>query len=247
MIDPQRLIKKCAGLGLPLSAEQARLLDQYAELLVEANRRINLTAITGPEEIEDKHFIDSLLLAAQPEIAGRVVDVGSGAGFPGLVAKIYKPEIALTLMEPTGKRLDFLRCAAAQLGLAGVEFAKERAEEAARKGWREQFDAATARAVAALPALAEYCLPLVKVGGSFLAMKGQSGPAEADAARAAAQTLGAGGADLRKANLPGGDERWLVVYQKHAATPAVYPRAGGKIAKAPLLKQPSPGRGRHGL
>lgn len=235
MIDPQRLIKKCAALGLPLSAEQAELLDRYAELLVETNRQVNLTAITEPEEIEDKHFIDSLLLAAQPEIAGRVVDVGSGAGFPGLVAKIYKPEIALTLMEPTGKRLDFLRRVAAGLGLSGVEFAKERAEEAARKGWREQFDAATARAVAALPALAEYCLPLVKVGGSFLAMKGASGPAEA-AACAAAQTLGAGEADLRRANLPGGDERWLVVYQKLVPTPPVYPRAGGKIAKAPLLK-----------
>ncbi len=234
MIDCQRLINKCAALSLTLTAEQTALLDRYAKLLVETNRRVNLTAITEPEGIEDKHFIDSLLLAAQPEIAGRVVDVGTGAGFPGIVAKIYKPDIALTLMEPTGKRLDFLRRVVAELSLAGVEFAKERAEEAARKGWREQFDAATARAVAALPALAEYCLPLVKVGGSFLAMKGQSGPAEAEAARAAAKRLGAGEARLRSATLPGGDERWLVVYLKALPTPPAYPRSGGKIAKAPL-------------
>lgn len=234
MIDQRRLIEKCAAAGLALSAAQAQQLDAYAELLVAANRQINLTAITDPEGIEDKHFVDSLLLADQPEIAGRVVDVGSGAGFPGIVAKIYKPDLSLTLMEPTGKRLDFLRRVTAELGLTGVEFAKERAEEAARKGWREQFDAATARAVAALPALAEYCLPLVRVGGCFVAMKGQSAPAEAEAARAAAQKLGAGEAQLRGASLPGGDERWLVVYQKCAATPPVYPRGGGKIAKAPL-------------
>ncbi len=133
MIDCQRLINKCAALSLTLTAEQTALLDRYAKLLVETNRRVNLTAITEPEGIEDKHFIDSLLLAAQPEIAGRVVDVGTGAGFPGIVAKIYKPDIALTLMEPTGKRLDFLRRVVAELSLAGVEFAKERAEEAARK------------------------------------------------------------------------------------------------------------------
>lgn len=234
MIDQARLMEKCAAAGLTLTAGQARMLDAYAEMLVEANRQINLTAITDPEGIEDKHFVDSLLLAAQPEIAGRVVDVGSGAGFPGIVARIYKPEIALTLMEPTGKRLDFLRRVVAALGLTGVEFARERAEEAARKGWRERFDAATARAVAALPALAEYCLPLVRVGGSFLAMKGQSAPAEAEAARPAARTLGAGVAELRRAALPGGDERWLVVYQKQRATPPAYPRNGGKIAKAPL-------------
>lgn len=236
MIDPQRLVRKCSALGLPLSAGQAEMLDKYAGLLVETNRHINLTAITEPEQIEDKHFIDSLLLAVQPEIAGRVVDVGSGAGFPGIVAKIYKPDIALTLMEPTGKRLDFLRRVVAELGLTGVEFAKERAEEAARKGWREQFDAAAARAVAALPALLEYCLPLVKVGGSFLAMKGQSAAAEAAVARFAAKKLGGGVPELRPALLPGGDERWLAVYPKCAATPPVYPRAGGKIAKAPLLK-----------
>ena len=106
-----------------------------------------------PEGIEDKHFLDSLLFASQPEVAGKMVDVGAGAGFPGIVTKIFKPELELTLMEPTGKRVEFLKYACGQLGLTGVEFAKERAEEAARKAWREQFDLASARAVAALPML----------------------------------------------------------------------------------------------
>ena len=133
---------------------------------------MNLTAITDPAGIEDRHLVDSLLFASQPEVAGSLVDVGTGAGFPGIVAKIYRPELALTLMEPTGKRVEFLKFACAQLGLAGVEFAKERAEEAARKTWRERYDLASARAVAALPALCEYCLPLVKVGGRMIATKG---------------------------------------------------------------------------
>ncbi|MEG2930661.1 MAG: 16S rRNA (guanine(527)-N(7))-methyltransferase RsmG, partial [Ruthenibacterium sp.] len=173
MIDKNRLIEKAARYGIN-AAPIADALDAYAQLLVEYTKKVNLTAITTPEGIEDRHFIDSLLLAAQPELRGRVVDVGTGAGFPGIVAKLYRPELSLTLMEPTGKRVDFLRFACAELGLTDVEFAKERAEEAARKIWRERFDAATARAVADMAMLSEYCLPLVKTGGVFLAMKGTS-------------------------------------------------------------------------
>ena len=182
MIDKNRLQAKCSTWNIPLTGAQLDLLDRYAELLVSYNEKVNLTAITSPEGIEDRHFADSLLFAAQPEVSGRLVDVGTGAGFPGIVAKIYKPDLELTLMEPTGKRVDFLRYACAELGLTGVEFAKERAEEAARKIWREQFDVASARAVAALPVLCEYCLPLVKVGGRFIAMKGPEADAEAKAA-----------------------------------------------------------------
>ena len=171
MIDKARLATKCSTWNITLTPTQLDSLDKYAELLVSYNEKVNLTAITSPEGIEDRHFADSLLFAAQPEVSSRLVDVGTGAGFPGIVAKIYKPDLELTLMEPTGKRVDFLRYACAELGLTGVEFAKERAEEAARKIWREQFDVASARAVAALPVLCEYCLPLVKVGGRFIAMK----------------------------------------------------------------------------
>ena len=156
------------------------------------------------------------------------------AGFPGIVTKIYKPDLALTLMEPTGKRVDFLRYACEQLGLDGVEFAKERAEEAARKAWREQFDLASARAVAALPVLAEYCLPLVRVGGVFIAMKGASAAGELAAAQGAIRKLGGRYSQTRDFHLPGGDARSLVLVEKISQTPTAYPRNGGKIAKAPL-------------
>ena len=140
MIDKSRLEQKCSTWNITLTGTQLDQLDAFAQILVEYNQKVNLTAITDPEGIEDKHFLDSLLFASQPEVAGKMVDVGAGAGFPGIVTKIYKPELGLTLMEPTGKRMEFLKYACGQLGLTGVEFAKERAEEAARKVWREQFD-----------------------------------------------------------------------------------------------------------
>ena len=234
MIDKQRLEAKCSTWNISLTGTQLDQLDAFAQILVNYNQKVNLTAITDPEGIEDKHFLDSLLFASQPEVTGRMVDVGAGAGFPGIVTKIYKPELELTLMEPTGKRVEFLKYACAQLGLTGVEFAKERAEEAARKVWREQFELASARAVAALPMLAEYCLPLVKVGGNFLAMKGASGEEELAAARGAIKKLGGAYKETRTLHLPGGDTRTLILCQKISQTPTAYPRNGGKIAKSPL-------------
>lgn len=234
MIDKNRLEAKCAALGIALTGPMLDALDQYAEILVEYNQKVNLTAITDPEGIEDKHFADSLLLANLPETAGKLVDVGTGAGFPGVVAKIFKPELQLTLMEPTGKRMEFLKYVCAQLGLSGVEFAKERAEEAARKVWREQFDVATARGVAALPMLSEYCLPLVKVGGVFLAMKGPGAAEELAESGAALKKLGGKGSGVAEFHLPGGDVRNIIRIKKISQTPPVYPRNGGKIAKSPL-------------
>ena len=224
MIDKQRLEEKCSTWNIALTGTQLDQLDAFAQILVDYNQKVNLTAITDPEGIEDKHFLDSLLFASQPEVAGRMVDVGAGAGFPGIVTKIFKPELELTLMEPTGKRVDFLKYACA----------KERAEEAARKVWREQFDLASARAVAALPMLAEYCLPLVKVGGNFLAMKGASGEEELTAARGAIKKLGGEYRETRTLHLPGGDTRTLILCKKISQTPTAYPRNGGKIAKSPL-------------
>lgn len=231
MIDKQRLIERAAGYGID-AAPIADQLDLYAKLLVEYNEKVNLTAITDAEGIENRHFIDSLLLAARPEVSGKMVDVGTGAGFPGIVAKIYKPQLQLTLMEPTGKRVEFLKYACKELGLK-AEFAKERAEEAARKNWREVFDVATARAVAAMPMLSEYCLPLVKVGGVFIAMKSDD-PAEMTSAEAAVQRLG-GEFDHRETFvLPDGSGRSLIFVKKISQTSTVFPRNGGKIAKAPL-------------
>ena len=203
MIDKPRLEAKCSTWNITLTGTQLDQLDAFAEILVDYNQKVNLTAITDPEGIEDKHFLDSLLFASQPEVAGR------------------------------GKRVEFLKYACAQLGLTGVEFAKERAEEAARKAWREQFDLASARAVAALPMLAEYCLPLVKVGGNFLAMKGSSGEEELAAARGAIKKLGGEYKETRTLHLPGGDTRTLILCKKISQTPTAYPRNGGKIAKSP--------------
>ena len=225
-----------AGLtALDLDPAAADKLARYAELLLEKNKVMNLTAITAPRDVATLHLLDCAALAAQLDLSGkRVIDVGTGAGFPGIVAKIYKPDLALTLMEPTGKRVDFLKYACAELGLTGVEFAKERAEEAARKIWREQFDVASARAVAALPVLSEYCLPLVKVGGRFIAMKGPEADAEAKAAANALKKLGGQYEETRQFTLPDGSARGLVFCKKISQTPTVYPRNGGKIAKKPL-------------
>ncbi|HIX18708.1 MAG TPA: 16S rRNA (guanine(527)-N(7))-methyltransferase RsmG [Candidatus Gemmiger faecavium] len=234
MIDRERLAQKCSTWNIELTGTQLDLLDRYAELLVSYNEKVNLTAITTPEGIEDRHFADSLLFAAQPEVSGRMVDVGTGAGFPGVVAKIYKPELELALMEPTGKRMDFLKYVCGELGLTGVEFVRERAEEAARKQWREAFDLASARAVAALPVLCEYCLPLVKVGGHFLAMKGPDADNELELASNALRKLGGRAADDRAFTLPDGSARRLLVMEKISQTPPAYPRNGGKIAKKPL-------------
>ena len=234
MIELDRLAQKCSTWNISLTPDQLAALDKYADLLVETNKHLNLTAITTPEGIEDRHFVDSLLLAAQPEVAGRMVDVGTGAGFPGIVAKIYKPDLELTLMEPTGKRVEFLRTVCGELGLQGVEFAKERAEEAARKVWREVFDVASARAVAALPVLCEYCLPLVKVGGVFIAMQGPDAAAETEASKNALHKLGGKLEEVRAFTLPDGSTRNLVIIRKISQTPTVYPRNGGKIAKKPL-------------
>ena len=220
MIDKQRLEAKCSTWNIALTGTQLDQLDAFAQILVDYNQKVNLTAITDPEGIEDKHFLDSLLFASQPEVAGRMVDVGAGAGFPGIVTKIYKPELELTLMEPTGKRVEFLKYACAQLGLTGVEFAKERAEEAARKVWREQFDLASARAVAALPMLAEYCLPLVRAETFYyegcLRRRG--------AGRCHRKKLGGAYKETRTLHLPGGDTRTLILCQKISQTPTAYPQ-----------------------
>ncbi len=213
-------------------------IDKYAKLLIEYNNKVNLTAITQAEDIENKHFIDSLLLASLPQISGSIVDVGTGAGFPGIVLKMYKPQIELTLMEPTGKRVDFLKFVCSELGLKDVNIVKERAEEAARKNYREKYDVAVARAVAKMSTLSEYCLPLVKKGGCFLAMKGASGQEELKQALPAIAKLGGKcdeNTDIKQFVLPDESTRAIIICKKISQTPSVYPRNGGKIAKAPLV------------
>ncbi|MEG1782575.1 MAG: 16S rRNA (guanine(527)-N(7))-methyltransferase RsmG, partial [Oscillospiraceae bacterium] len=217
MIDRGRFIANLANYNIVLSEIQLNQLELYAKILVEYNEKVNLTAITDPLGIENKHFLDSLLFAKDTRVEGSVIDVGTGAGFPGIVAKIYKPNIKLTLLEPTGKRCTFLQYALDTLGLEGT-VVKERAEEAARKGFREQYDVATARAVADLRVLCEYCIPLVKQGGYFIPMKGELGTELVNSKHAIAK-LGAKYIETIKFSLIDEDKRSLVVCQKISATP----------------------------
>ncbi|MDD3429421.1 MAG: 16S rRNA (guanine(527)-N(7))-methyltransferase RsmG [Oscillospiraceae bacterium] len=232
MIDKQRMVQTAQQYGIEI-AHCIDQLDLYAQMLVEYNEKVNLTAITDPKGIEEKHFLDSLLFATQPQVQGKLVDVGTGAGFPGIVAKLYKPELQLTLMEPTGKRVEFLKFACEGLGIQ-AEFVKERAEEAARKQWREKFDVASARAVAGLNILSEYCLPLVKPEGWFIAMKAADTTAEKAEAGGAIKKLGGKLQNTVETTLPDGSVRTLVMCKKISQTPPQYPRNGGKISKSPL-------------
>lgn len=225
-------------LGLRLSRSQLSALSLYERELVDWNTRFNLTAIRDPQEIHIKHFLDSLtcLMALRESPVDRLIDVGTGAGFPGIPIKIIYPKMQLTLVESVGKKAEFCRHVVNILDLKRVEVVQERAEVLGQHPtYREQYDWALARAVAILPVLAEYLLPLVRVGGYMLAMKGESGPAEAHSAERALRVLGGHLRQLLRVTLPGvAEERYLVVIDKVAATPPGYPRKVGLPAKRPL-------------
>lgn len=223
--------------GLSISSAQQADFETYAALLEEWNSRISLTAIRDPEGIRTKHFLDSLsCLTVMPEPIGRVIDVGTGAGFPGLVLKIARPEIRLTLVESVAKKMRFCAQVVDFLGLKDVTIVTERAEVIGQmKAHREQYDWAVARALAALPALAEYLLPLVRVGGHMLAQKSLSARAEVPQAAAALNILGGELQSEREVALPGvPDAHLLLVIDKVRPTPAEYPRRVGVPSRAPL-------------
>ena len=227
-----------ALLGIELSPAQLAAFETYARLLREWNERFNLTAITDPEGIQLKHFLDSLsVLKTLPAGPLRLIDIGTGAGFPGLPLKIaLGPELTLTLVEATGKKITFLDAVVKELGLQGVTSVKARAEEIGQDpAHRERYDVAVARAVAELPVLLEYLLPAVKVGGRAIAQKGATAPAEAETAHAAARRLGGHLREIIALTLPGlPDPRHLVIYDKVQATPKQYPRRPGLPSKSPL-------------
>ena len=217
-----------------LSGAQLDLLDRYAEILVDYNQKVNLTAITSPEGIEDRHFADSLLFAAQPEVQGKLVDVGTGAGFPGMPLRILKDDFDLTLLDSLGKRVNWLQEVCDELQLKRVACVHARAEEFAMQH-REQFDIATSRAVAQLSILSELCLPLIKVGGQFVAMKSVDTEDEIAAAKSAIKTLGGHIVKVEDYTIPTSDVvHRLVIVEKVSPTPRAYPRAFAKIKKAPL-------------
>lgn len=225
-------------LRMQLNGEQLDLFYRYYHLLVEGNKKMNLTAITDEKEVFVKHFFDSLTLASHLSFAevDSLIDVGTGAGFPGIPLKIAYPHLRLVLLDSLNKRVTFMKESVAELGLRGVECVHGRAEEAARKPmFRESFDVATARAVARLNVLAEYCLPFVRVGGRFVALKGADVKEEVEQARPGVRTLGGEAPDSISLSLPEQmGERHLIVVTKERPTPKAYPRKAGTPARNPL-------------
>lgn len=238
MVDIALLTAAAASVGVTLTPETAEKFDTYAARLVEWNEKINLTALTDPRDIVWKHFADSLSAAPYlPKAPFSLIDVGTGAGFPGVPLALLRSDMRLTLLDSLQKRLTFLDELCKELGVP-VTLVHARAEDGGHDpALRERFDVATARAVANLPMLCEYCLPFVKVGGQFLGMKGPSGAEESEAAKTAISRLGGKSAGLKTLTLDtAGDpfDRTLVFVDKIGVTPNAYPRPAAKIKKSAL-------------
>ena len=231
------LKERSVSAGIALSSFQLQQFVKYYDYLVETNRVMNLTALTSPEDVAVKHFIDSLLCYDEGLMKGkRLVDVGTGAGFPGIPLKIYDPSIKIVLLDSLAKRLSFLEALSGHLQLRDVWFNHMRAEDAGRdKNLRGCFDIVTSRAVARLSVLAEYCIPLVKKGGAVVALKGSRYQEEMEEAGKAVRLLGGKMKPVREVTLPGlQDGRAVIIIEKIRETPSAYPRKAGLPAKNPL-------------
>lgn len=233
----RNLIKNGAEqLNISLNGEQIERLIKYASLLVEWNKKINLTAITDDEGIATKHFLDSLTAINTGYVKGKVIDVGTGAGFPGLVLKIAKPEIELTLLDSLNKRINFLKTIGAELGLDGVDYVHARAEDAGvNKVYRGGFDTVVSRAVANMALLSEWCLPFLKIGGHFLALKGPAADDELKNAKRAISILGGEVEAVKEVNIPFTElAHKIIIIKKVRQTPMKYPRKPAIAAKNPI-------------
>lgn len=232
------LVREAANYGIELEPSRAEQFALYQNLLREWNQKINLTAIDDPDGIQIRHFLDSLTCATvMGDLNGqRLIDVGTGAGFPGLPLKILYPDLRLTLVESVTKKTRFLEAVVQRLSLENVQIADQRAETLGQQPeYRAQYDWATGRAVASLRVLVEYLLPFCQIGGHMLAQKGESARAEAEEAAPAIAKLGGGSPAFHPVQLPGREEtHYLVVIAKVAETPADYPRRPGRPAKRPL-------------
>ncbi len=236
MINKELLKENAALLGTELSEEMLVRFDMLAGLLIEQNKTMNLTAIKEPDEIIVKHFADSLSVFSviKPEIGAKILDLGTGAGFPGLPMLIARPDINLTMLDSTAKKLRYVADTVEALGLK-AEVLHARAEEAGKDPiYREKYDFVCSRAVAALNVLSEYCLPFVKVGGSFTAMKSTKADEEIAQAKQAIRLLGGEITDKKTFFLSDGGERTLITIKKISQTSPKYPRVSAQIAKKPL-------------
>lgn len=229
----EEFIKKSRECNVDITPVMKEQFMQYIQLLQEWNEKMNLTAITETEEIIEKHFYDCILPLSVMHLTGSAADIGSGAGFPGVVWKIVLPELRLTLVEPTGKRCTFLNEVIQKLNLKDIKVVNKRSEEFVVDA-RESFDVVSARAVANLRVLSELTLPLLKKGGIFIAMKGSKGYQEEKEAEHAIQVLGAKLETTQDVSLFSGDERVNLFYRKTEVTPPQYPRNYGTIKKKPL-------------
>ena len=224
-----------ASAGLSVTQEQYEKFRIYADMLARKNAVMNLTAITEPAEVAQKHFLDSCLPLTHFDIpeGASICDVGAGAGFPSLPIAIMRPDFHVTMIDSLNKRVEFLKDVSAALGIE-AQCLHFRAEDAGQGALRESYDIAVARAVSRLSDLCEYCLPLVKVGGVFLAFKGADCAEELRDAYTAIKTLGGKTELVKEYSLPNGDGRTLIVIRKVSSTPKAYPRPQGKIKAKPL-------------
>lgn len=223
-------------MGIDITDAMLEQFAWYSTFLIEENNKFNLTTIIDPMEVAEKHFLDSLLIAENiKELSGfKMIDIGSGAGFPGLPIKIYRPDIKMVLLETVGKKANFINQVVANLHLPEAQAVHARAEDLARKQ-REQYDVAISRAVAEMRVLVEYALPFVKIGGFFIAYKGSVIDEELKQAQKAIQLLGGAVAEIKKIKLPiSNDPRTLISIRKIKATPDKYPRRAGLPKKKPL-------------
>ena len=235
-IQNERFTSMCNEYGISLTPEQTNHFSMYADTLVEWNEKVNLTAITDMEEIEVKHFLDSLLLldALDAKDGATLIDVGTGAGFPAVPCGIMRSDLKLTLLDSLKKRLTFLEEVCNDMSM-NVTCVHDRAEDGAhKKQHREQYDISTARAVAKLRELAEYCLPYVKIGGHFVALKGYDCDEEVEESKGAIAKLGGRLVEVKKYDLPMGNRRAIIVIEKISQTPTHYPRKTHVMAKNPL-------------
>lgn len=232
----EEMSKKSKILGVRFSVEQIEQFYKYMNLLIEWNEKMNLTAITEPKEIILKHFIDSLTILKYIDDNSKLVDVGTGAGFPGVPLSIMNPTLKITLVDSLNKRLIFLQEVVKELNLKNIEIVHARAEEFGQnKNCREKFDIATSRAVANLATLSEYLVPLVKIDGKIISMKASNAKEEINDAQKAIEVLGGKIEKIEEFDLPESDiGRTIIIIDKNRCTPAIYPRKAGTPAKEPI-------------